>query len=946
MPPQCAAMMAARRGAEERKKTLSLRKALALNHVQIMRLFREWDEDGDGNVSQKEFRNAMPMLGIKASRDEIDELFDSLDPDGSGSIEYDELRDLLESEANRKELPQSPLLARHDDDSGPPVPKGRCGRARHGACGCAKRLLDFLNTVTLQTLLYFMFVCTFQLLTESLRLKEEYFLDRTIADTFIENHFDSSHNTFESVRRTADIWEWGNNVLWPGLFGNAGPCDGDRVGTSAKTCNDDAWPDGTGSFHLDGATPWTVAELVTRMDMLDWTDGLQLRTARITPEPADDCAADLLGSHCYPELGPNARSDTAPFGFNYTHPSSPLEFPWRYFTPEELGSNPDGQFSANLASFRNFEAGGFVAIVLPFFSTEHLAEQRGTAEQIVDFRETRVTRGSGRTARFACVRLSWNGEQIHQLCDPNGVGESANRTTGVVRAAVERFWNEMKRAHFVDDKTRAVTLTMDVRSNHLGVRSRVTYMWEITSLGAVLPSYDMETRVEAESQRWATRFYLNIGLGFCGFFVVLELIELIESGPFDYFSNMWNIMDWLNFIIFFFVWWMLRTMFQQEEERECAMLCETVGYQDDWQVLNTARQAKFFLSLCVCIQLLKIIKFTNAIVPKMSLATAVLSKGLADLIFFGLVFGISMFAFSVMFYVQLGPVMEGFNDQLASFISLARALFGDFDIDEIMNNSRGYTNAILFLVYLFVAVFILLSMFLAILGESQAAVRSDQDDEKEAGTAPPEYGVLHHAGVFLRKAQLRLLHRARKIGGMDDGDDDGMPTAPAEDTLKDTMADMRGELQAIQRQFVRLAKEKAAEMNPNASPAAKGVSGPLDYNRMVKILEERLVPTMTRSIVVELEQRGGARRRKGGGGGGGGGAGGSPGDEQARQPHQKRRPREAEHAPAPAEGAGGAQLIAHGKRRGSNRHMLHEHLADQPLERVLNKDWTQEPMAC
>ena len=75
--------------------------------------------------------------------------------------------------------------------------------------------------------------------------------------------------------------------------------------------------------------------------------------------------------------------------------------------------------------------------------------------------------------------------------------------------------------------------------------------------------------------------------------------------------------------------------------------------------MATARTAKIYLSTCVCIQLLKIIKFTNALVPKMGLATAVLSKGLADLVFFGLVFGISMFAFSVMFYVQLGPVMEG-----------------------------------------------------------------------------------------------------------------------------------------------------------------------------------------------------------------------------------------------------------------------------------------------
>jgi len=56
--------------------------------------------------------------------------------------------------------------------------------------------------------------------------------------------------------------------------------------------------------------------------------------------------------------------------------------------------------------------------------------------------------------------------------------------------------------------------------------------------------------------------------------------------------------------------------------------------------------------------------------------------------------------------------MEGFNDQLASFISLARALFGDFDIDEILNNSRGYTNAVLFLTYLFVTLTLTLTLTL------------------------------------------------------------------------------------------------------------------------------------------------------------------------------------------------------------------------------------------
>jgi hypothetical protein len=61
------------------------------------------------------------------------------------------------------------------------------------------------------------------------------------------------------------------------------------------------------------------------------------------------------------------------------------------------------------------------------------------------------------------------------------------------------------------------------------------------------------------------------------------------------------------------------------------------------------------MSLCVCIQLLKIIKFTNVIVPKMSLMTRVLAKGCYDLLFFGIIFMIAMFAFCMLFHVQVRP---------------------------------------------------------------------------------------------------------------------------------------------------------------------------------------------------------------------------------------------------------------------------------------------------
>ena len=119
-----------------------------------------------------------------------------------------------------------------------------------------------------------------------------------------------------------------------------------------------------------------------------------------------------------------------------------------------------------------------------------------------------------------------------------------------------------------------------------------------------------------------------------------------------------------------------------------------------------------------------------------------------------------MFAFSTMFYVQLGPVMVGFNDNLSSFFTLGRALFGDFNIDEIISKSRGFGNATFFLIYLFVAVFVMLSMFFAILGESQTNLRDDQAAEikkLKPGEKPPhEYGILHSASQATQQAMARL----------------------------------------------------------------------------------------------------------------------------------------------------------------------------------------------
>ena len=75
-----------------------LRGVLKENSVRIVDLFRDWDEDGDGTISRPEFAKVMPVLGIKVSKQDMDELFNMFDPDGSGLIDYSELNAMLRQE--------------------------------------------------------------------------------------------------------------------------------------------------------------------------------------------------------------------------------------------------------------------------------------------------------------------------------------------------------------------------------------------------------------------------------------------------------------------------------------------------------------------------------------------------------------------------------------------------------------------------------------------------------------------------------------------------------------------------------------------------------------------------------------------------------------------------------------------------------------------------------
>lgn len=190
--------------------TTSVAEALEANKDRIYELFDLWDEDRNGTINEREFRRALKQLGIQPTMAAFHNFLSDADFDGDGEISLQDIELLLAERRQKDSFNKQQALRSRRRDKMQALRK------------FASWLHGFMNSTTVQTLMYLIIVTCFQLLIESLRSSEEFFLDEMVKTTLLDNMFDENHNDFVKIRRPLDVWEWGSQVLWPGLLGNAG----------------------------------------------------------------------------------------------------------------------------------------------------------------------------------------------------------------------------------------------------------------------------------------------------------------------------------------------------------------------------------------------------------------------------------------------------------------------------------------------------------------------------------------------------------------------------------------------------------------------------------------------------------------------------------------------------------------------------------------------------
>ena len=76
-------------------------------------------------------------------------------------------------------------------------------------------------------------------------------------------------------------------------------------------------------------------------------------------------------------------------------------------------------------------------------------------------------------------------------------------------------------------------------------------------------------------------------------------------------------MDWANYLCYFVLFGQIQTTSNLFNQQDCSShLCSNVGYFDDHELMASYRSTKLYLALCICLQLLKLLKVFSSLVPR------------------------------------------------------------------------------------------------------------------------------------------------------------------------------------------------------------------------------------------------------------------------------------------------------------------------------------------
>jgi hypothetical protein len=106
-----------------------------------------------------------------------------------------------------------------------------------------------------------------------------------------------------------------------------------------------------------------------------------------------------------------------------------------------------------------------------------------------------------------------------------------------------------------------------------------------------------------------------------------------------------------------------------------------------------------------------------SLIPSFAVVTGTLSRAGGAIGAFLVIFLMIAFAFGTAFHMTFGPRLYNYRNLTSTFYTLLQALLGDFDFDELTTEDKLF-GPFLFLAFVTVAVFVILNVVIAIIGNA------------------------------------------------------------------------------------------------------------------------------------------------------------------------------------------------------------------------------------
>ncbi|XP_030046524.1 polycystin-2 [Microcaecilia unicolor] len=288
----------------------------------------------------------------------------------------------------------------------------------------------------------------------------------------------------------------------------------------------------------------------------------------------------------------------------------------------------------------------------------------------------------------------------------------------------------LKKNLWLDRGTRATFIDFSVYNANINLFCIVRLLAEFPATGGVVPSWQFQTVKLIPYMSTFDFFLVACQIIFCFFvlyYIVEEILE-IRINQLYYFRSLWNCLDVIIIVLSVVAigLYTYKSLALDEllkrllETQNTFPNFETLAY---WQIQfnNVAAVTVFF----AWVKLFRFLSFNRT----MSQLSTTMSRCAKDIMGFAIMFFIIFLAYAQLAYLVFGTQVDDFSTFQGSIFTQFRIILGDFNFTEVEEANR-ILGPIYFTTFVFFMFFILLNMFLAIINDAYAEVKTDLAQQK------------------------------------------------------------------------------------------------------------------------------------------------------------------------------------------------------------------------